>query len=69
MRTTSEMSSYQGKVFKTDDHMGIAIAGLTADARFLTKFMRTECLSHRFVYGGPLQTQRLVAQIADKSQV
>ena len=51
-----------------DKHMGIAIAGLTADARYLTKFMRTECLNHRYVYNGPLQTQRLVEQIADKSQ-
>jgi 20S proteasome subunit alpha 6 len=62
------MSSYQPKVFKVDEHMGIAIAGLTADARYLTKFMRTECLNHRYVFSGPLQTQRLVQQIADKSQ-
>lgn len=68
MRAPSEMSSRQPKVFKMDAHMGIAIAGLTADARYLTKFMRTECLNHRYVYNGPLQTQRLVQQIADKSQ-
>ncbi len=68
MRTPHEMSSSQPKVFKIDAHMGIAIAGLTADARFLTKFMRTECLNYRFVYNGPMDTQRLVQQIADKSQ-
>lgn len=83
MRTTSEMSSYQPKVFKVDEHMGIAIAGLTADARYLTRYMRTECLNHRYVFSGPMQvgmrcarevvltiaqTQRLVQQIADKSQ-
>jgi 20S proteasome subunit alpha 6 len=62
------MASHQPKVFKMDSHMGIAIAGLTADARYLTKFMRTECLNHRYVFGGPLQTQRLVQKIADKSQ-
>jgi len=62
------MSSYQRKLFKMDQHMGIAIAGLTADARYLTKFMRTECLNHRYVYEGPMQTQRLVQKIADKSQ-
>eukprot|EP00967_Tisochrysis_lutea_P069206 scaffold90906_cov22-Tisochrysis_lutea.AAC.2 len=32
-RSESELSSYQRKVFKIDDHMGIAIAGLTADGR------------------------------------
>merc|ERR1711991_858722 len=68
MRAPHEMASHQPKVFKTDEHMGIAIAGLTADARYLTKFMRTECLNHRCVFGGPLQTQRLVQSIADKSQ-
>ena len=68
MRAPHEMASHQPKVFKVDQHMGIAIAGLTADARFLTKFMRTECLNHRYVFGGPLQTQRLVQTIADKSQ-
>ncbi len=31
--------------------------------------MRTECLNHRYVYNGPMETQRLVQQIADKSQV
>ncbi len=55
MRTTSEMSSYQPKVFKVDDHMGIAIAGLTADARYLTRYMRTETLNHRYVFSGPMQ--------------
>lgn len=68
MRAPHEMASHQPKVFKVDEHMGIAIAGLTADARYLTKFMRTECLNHRYVYSGPLQTQRLVQNIADKSQ-
>ena len=40
MRTPHEMSSCQPKVFKIDAHMGIAIAGLTADARYLTKVTR-----------------------------
>jgi len=31
--------------------------------------MRTECLNHKFVYEEPIQTSRLVIQVADKSQV
>lgn len=46
MRTPHEMSSCQPKVFKIDAHMGIAIAGLTADARYLTKV----CFSSRFFF-------------------
>ena len=46
-RSESELSSFQRKVFKVDDHMGIAISGLTADGRVLCKYMRNECLNHR----------------------
>jgi 20S proteasome subunit alpha 6 len=36
-RSPSELASYQQKVFRIDDHMGIAISGLTSDARSLCK--------------------------------
>jgi len=68
-RSSSELGAYQNKIFKIDDHIGIAISGLTADARVLSKYMRTECLNHKFVYETPMQTGRLVTQVADKSQV
>eukprot|EP01103_Thecamoeba_quadrilineata_P019733 TRINITY_DN8128_c0_g1_i1.p1 TRINITY_DN8128_c0_g1~~TRINITY_DN8128_c0_g1_i1.p1 ORF type:complete len:253 (+),score=32.35 TRINITY_DN8128_c0_g1_i1:39-797(+) len=68
-RSSSELASYQKKIFKIDEHMGIAIAGLTADARVLCKYMRSECLNHKFVYNTPLQVGRLVRQVSDKSQV
>jgi hypothetical protein len=34
-RSTGELASYQQKMFRIDDHVGIAIAGLTHDARVL----------------------------------
>jgi len=68
-RSSSELAAYQKKVFKIDNHMGIAIAGLTADARVLSKYMRTECMNHKFVYDTPMQVGRLVRQVADKSQI
>jgi len=67
-RAASDLSDYQRKIFEIDEHLGIAIAGLTADARVLCKYMRTECLNHRYVYEAPLQVGRLVAQVGDKSQ-
>ena len=36
-RAPSELASHQQKVFKVDDHMGIAISGLTSDGRSLLK--------------------------------
>jgi len=49
--------------------MGVAIAGLTADGRILSRYMRNECINHRFVYEAPLPVSRLVRQVADKAQV
>ncbi|XP_072987087.1 proteasome subunit alpha type-1-like [Typha latifolia] len=68
-KTASELSSHQKKVFKVDDHVGIAIAGLTADGRVLSRFLRNECINHAFVYESPLPVPRLVVQLADKAQV
>jgi 20S proteasome alpha/beta subunit len=68
-RAQNELSSYQRKIFKIDDHMGIAISGLTADGRGLTRYMRNECLNHRYVYEAPMPVGRLVRQVADKHQV
>ena len=48
-RAQNDLSSYQRKIFKIDDHMGIAMAGLTADGRVLCKYMRNECINHRCV--------------------
>ena len=35
----SELSSYQQKLFKVDDHIGIGISGLNADARVIRKYL------------------------------
>ncbi|KAJ6233019.1 proteasome subunit alpha type-1 [Anaeramoeba flamelloides] len=68
MRSSDELSSHQRKIFKVDGHMGIAISGLTADARVLLKFMRNETLHHKFVYGSDLPTGEVVSSLAMKSQ-
>jgi 20S proteasome subunit alpha 6 len=48
--------------------MAIAIAGLTADARTLARFMRNECLNHKYSYDSSMETGRLVKVVADKHQ-
>jgi len=68
-RSPSDLASYQKKIFKIDDHMGIGISGLVADARVISHWMRNECLSHKYVYETPMQCGRLVAALSDKSQV
>jgi 20S proteasome subunit alpha 6 len=46
-RTQAELSSTLKKMFKVDDHMGIAMSGVTADGRIMSRYMRNECLNHR----------------------
>lgn len=67
-RSANELSSHQKKLFCIDGHVGIAIAGLTSDARMLSTFMRDECLTNKFVFGDPLPVSRLVASVAEKMQ-
>ncbi|KAL6007178.1 RNA polymerase-associated factor [Asimina triloba] len=67
-KANSDLSSHQKKIFKIDDHIGIAIAGLTADGRVLSRYLRSECINYSFVYESPLPVGRLVVQLADKAQ-
>jgi len=68
-RAPHDLGDYQKKVFKVDTHMGIGISGLRADGRVLAKFMRNECLNHKWAYESSMQTGRLVAMVSDKAQV
>lgn len=67
-RSAHELASHQKKLFCIDGHVGIAIAGLTSDARMLSSYMRDECLTNKFVFGEPLPVPRLVASVAEKMQ-
>ncbi len=67
-RSHNDLASHQEKVFKIDEHIGIAVSGLTADARTLATYMRSECLYHKFSCSKPIVAGRLVRQVADKHQ-
>jgi len=68
-RAPSELSAHQKKIVIMDEHMGISIAGLAADARIFSRFMRSECLNHRYAYNAPMPVSRLVSMIGSKSQI
>lgn len=65
---TAELSSYQEKVFLVDDHVGLAIAGLVPDGRVLARFVRTECMNYRYLYGGAMPVAQLADALAEKHQ-
>merc|ERR1712226_187779 len=67
-RSLSLLSYYQKKKLEIDNHIGIAVSGLTADARSLAKYMRTESMNHKYVYGTPIPIHVLMNQLGDKHQ-
>jgi len=68
-RAPSELSAHQKKIVPMDDHLGISIAGLAADARIFSRFMRNECLNYKYGSNGPMPVSRLVSMIGSKSQI
>ncbi|KAJ3290603.1 Proteasome subunit alpha 1, partial [Borealophlyctis nickersoniae] len=68
-RSPGELASYQKKIMRIDDHLGIGIAGLTSDARVLSNFMRTEAMKSKMLYDRPIPIFRIVSAIGDKAQV
>lgn len=67
-RTPGELATYQKKLIMIDDHIGVALAGLTSDARVLGKYMQAQALASRMNMNRPIPVQRLVTDISDKAQ-
>lgn len=68
-RATSELSAHQQKILRIDDHIGISMAGITADARVLSRYMRQECINHKYSYGRNYPVGRLINLLGLKMQV
>ena len=49
---------------RVDSHCAVAIAGLPADARSLTAWIRAACQRHRRRFGEPIRGEILAAQLA-----
>merc|ERR1712212_922142 len=67
-RASSELSAYQKKIMILDDHMGMTIAGLTADAKSISRWLRTECLSSRYYHNSALRCETLMCDLGNKMQ-
>ncbi|SBS86901.1 proteasome subunit alpha type-1, putative [Plasmodium ovale] len=64
----SKLSFHQEKLFKIDDYIGVTMSGITSDAKVLTKYMRNECLTHKFLFDENINIEKLVKKVADKYQ-
>ncbi|XP_039502706.1 proteasome subunit alpha type-1 [Drosophila santomea] len=67
-RTSKDTDTLQRKIMPVDGHVGMSIAGLTADARLVCQYMRTECMAYRHSYDTEFPIRRLVANLGNKLQ-
>lgn len=67
-RASSELSAYQKKILPLDSHLGMSIAGLTADAKSISRWMRTECLVSRYNHATALRLDTLISDLGNKMQ-
>lgn len=56
------------KIFPIDEHVGVAIAGLSADARILVDRARIDAQNNRLTYDEPIDIAVLAHQLADIKQ-
>jgi proteasome alpha subunit len=60
---------YSWKIFQLDNHLGVAIAGLSSDARLLIDQARLQCQNNKLLYDEPLDIEVLTGKIGDIIQV
>lgn len=67
-RNADELSSYQKKIIKCDEHLGLSLAGLAPDARVLSTYLRQQCNYSKLVYNRKLSVERAGHLLSDKAQ-
>ncbi len=56
------------KIFKIDEHIGVASSGLVGDARALVDRARVECQINRVSYDEPIEVEALSKKLCDHMQ-
>jgi proteasome alpha subunit len=56
------------KIFKIDEHIGVASSGLVGDARSLVDRARIECQINRVSYDEPIEVEALAKKLCDHMQ-
>jgi 20S proteasome subunit alpha 6 len=67
-RNPTPLATYQDKTFKIDNNMGMAISGLTSDARVIYKYMKRETNAHINLFDVPIPPKQLIGKVARKFQ-
>ncbi|MDT7866202.1 MAG: archaeal proteasome endopeptidase complex subunit alpha [Desulfurococcales archaeon] len=56
------------KIYKVDDHVGVAFAGMGGDGRVLIDYVRLVSVRHKLVYGEQATVEYLAKAVADVKQ-
>ncbi|MBD3207623.1 archaeal proteasome endopeptidase complex subunit alpha [Candidatus Bathyarchaeota archaeon] len=56
------------KIFRIDEHVGVAISGLSPDARVLIRRARIAAQSNRMTYAEPIDIEELTSSVGDLLQ-
>lgn len=56
------------KMYKVDDHVAVAVAGLASDANILIQYIREYGQQHRYTYQEPIPVEQLVIRLCDVTQ-
>lgn len=70
-RITSKLlapSKSAEKMYKIDDHLACAVAGITADANILINTARLQAQRYTFAYQEPIPVEQLVQSLCDTKQ-
>jgi len=60
-----EPSISSEKMYKLDDHIACAVAGITADANILINYARNSSQKYTYSYQEPIPVEQLVQQVCD----
>lgn len=63
-----DQSQQYEKIFEIDEHVAVAVAGVTADANTLIEDLRLRAQQYRYKYGEPIPVEQLVVQLCDVKQ-
>lgn len=63
-----DSTSAAEKVFKIDAHVACSVAGITADANILVKYLRESAQRHLLTYDEPMPMEQLVTIMCDTKQ-
>ena len=63
-KNPGRLACYQEKLFKVSDSIGVAISGMTGDARILCKFMRVANAQHQIKFGDNISVKKLAHKVS-----